>query len=234
MNKLNKLVWLLLSAIFAGGTIVIGSIYSNKQKAKLQNEITIESKSDNLTLPSLYFDKTEVFLAKETTKQKIESVDKNLKSDDDKKRIKDLKQKIDVQNRLNVLFEEPVLVGNKFKEQIPMKQNYSEKDVTDLMDETKLINKNPFYNSVYVYLSETTANKDQASQKTNEQNETSRIQEMINQIIVDGVVQTDFTLEQYYEVKQAVDELPASPSKVELTEKIAQIQTALTNMGVVY
>lgn len=59
-------------------------------------------------------------------------------------------------------------------------------------------------------------------------------QELINVIIMQGQVQSDFTLDDYYAAKTAVDQLPESPKKQELLGQIQQIQTALTNMGISY
>ena len=53
-------------------------------------------------------------------------------------------------------------------------------------------------------------------------------------IIYDGQVQSDFTLDDYYNAKAAVDALPEGDEKNLLLTQITQIQEALTNMGVSY
>ena len=59
-------------------------------------------------------------------------------------------------------------------------------------------------------------------------------QQLIGVIIYDGQVQSDFTLDDYYNAKAAVDALPEGDEKNLLLTQITQIQEALTNMGVSY
>lgn len=59
-------------------------------------------------------------------------------------------------------------------------------------------------------------------------------QQLINVIIINGQVQSDFTLDDYHAAKNAVDALAASSEKDALSAQITQIETALTNMGISY
>lgn len=59
-------------------------------------------------------------------------------------------------------------------------------------------------------------------------------QALINVIIVDGQVQSNFTLDDYRAAKAAVEALDNSAEKEELNTQIIQIETALTNMGIAY
>lgn len=236
MNKGNKLIWLFLSIVFAVGAIVVGSMYDNKKKEDLVKEVSVGENSDELTLSSLYFDKNKVFLAKGTTEQKINIMSKKAKSDEDKKMVKDLKQRVEIQTRFNDLFEEPVLVGNKFKEKVPMKKDNDKEDVDNLVSDASSLNKkeNPFYEGVLTYLSTANSSEEDKTTHIEKTGDAQKAQELINMIIVDGAVQSDFTLEQYYAAKQEVDGLPEGSEKTELMQQITQIQTALTNMGITY
>ncbi|MDT2834377.1 hypothetical protein P7H70_09920 [Vagococcus carniphilus] len=236
MNKGNKLIWLFLSIAFAVGAIVVGSMYDNKKKEDLVKEVGVEEGSKEMTLSSLYFDKSKVFLAKGTTEQKINIMEKSAKNDEDKKMVKDLKQRIEVQTRFNDLFEEPVLVGNKFKEKVSMKNDNKKEDIDNLVSDASSLNKkeDPFYEGVLTYLATAGGSDGKETTHTEKSGNAQKAQEIINMIIVDGAVQSDFTLEQYYAAKQEVDGLPEGAEKTELMQQITQIQTALTNMGITY
>ncbi|MBO0477230.1 hypothetical protein DOK76_09105 [Vagococcus sp. DIV0080] len=56
----------------------------------------------------------------------------------------------------------------------------------------------------------------------------------IDVIIINGQVQSDFTLDDYHAAKNAVDALSESAKKTDLQGQIQQIETALTNMGIAY
>lgn len=239
MNKGNKLIWLFLSIIFAVGAIVFGSMYDNKKKDDLVKEVGVsDTKVGKMTLSSLYFDKEKVFLAKGTTKQQISSMEKTAKTKEDKKMVEDLKNKVDVQTRLNQLFKEPVLVGDKFKENIPLKKDYNKADFDSLVSDVTEFNKkeNPFYKSVLNYLSkvDTSIVSETESNDSEKTGSAQKAQEYIDEIIVDGAVRSDFTLEQYHTAKDAVDSLPSGDEKDSLMGQIEKIQTALTNMGITY
>ncbi len=77
--------------------------------------------------------------------------------------------------------------------------------------------------------SETT--KDSVGGKTAEE---KTAEELISRILVQGQVQSDFTLDDYKAAKEAVTNLPSTPTKTDLEEQIRQIETALTNMGIAY
>lgn len=84
-----------------------------------------------------------------------------------------------------------------------------------------------------------TSNKTEESnanvQLTNEQLlAIDNAQSLINVIIIDGQVQSDFTLDDYRVAKAAVDALDNSSEKEKLNKQIIQIETALTNMGIAY
>lgn len=90
---------------------------------------------------------------------------------------------------------------------------------------------------------ETTSKKENSKTKDSETNRektevdsaaVANAQSLIDVIIIDGQVGSNFTLDDYRAAKQAVDNLPNSTKKTELNEKITQIETALTNMGIAY
>lgn len=240
MNKGNKLIWLLLSIVFAVGAIVFGSMYDNKKKDDLVKEVGVsDTKTGKMTLSSLYFDKSKIYLAKGTTKQQISSMEKTAKSKEDKAMVEDLNHKVDVQTRLNQLFEEPVLVGNKFKEDVPLNKDSSKEELDSLVSDVSELNKkeNPFYESVLTYLSNANGKSSSgsgSSSASGKAGSAEKAQEFIDEIIVDGAVRSDFTLEQYHNAKNAVDSLPAGSDKTDLMKQIEQIETALTNMGISY
>lgn len=149
MNKSGKIFWLLLSILFAVGSITAGTIYDGKRKKNL-----------------------EIQTVKTTSSIKVEETN-----------------------------------------------NIEEKDKTSKTEESKSKTKN----------SEEDSNLTEADSTavTNAEN-------LISVIIVDGQVGSNFTLDDYKAAKLAVDNLPSSAKKTELSGKITQIETALTNMGIAY
>lgn len=150
MNKSGKIFWLLLSILFAVGSITAGTIYDGKRKKNL-----------------------EIQTVKTTSSIKLEETN-----------------------------------------------NYiEEKDNTSKTEESKTKTKNSEEDS---NLTET----DSAA--------VANAENLISVIIVDGQVGSNFTLDDYKAAKLAVDNLPSSSKKTELSGKITQIETALTNMGIAY
>lgn len=150
MNKSGKIFWLLLSILFAVGSITAGTIYDGKRKKNL-----------------------EIQTVKTTSSIKLEETNNDIE----------------------------------------------EKDKTSKTEESKTKTKN----------SEEVSNLTEADSiaVTNAEN-------LISVIIVDGQVGSNFTLDDYKAAKLAVDNLPSSSKKTELSGKITQIETALTNMGIAY
>lgn len=148
MNKSGKIFWLLLSILFAVGSITAGTIYDGKRKKNLEIQTVKTTSSIKL----------------EETNNDIEEKDKTSKTEESK---------------------------TKNSEE---DSNLTEADSTAV---------------------------------TNAEN-------LISVIIVDGQVGSNFTLDDYKAAKLAVDNLPSSTKKTELSGKITQIETALTNMGIAY
>lgn len=150
MNKSGKIFWLLLSILFAVGSITAGTIYDGKRKKNL-----------------------EIQTVKTTSSIKLEETNND--------------------------------------------NDIEEKDKTSKTEESKTKN------------SEEDSNLTEADSTavTNAEN-------LISVIIVDGQVGSNFTLDDYKAAKLAVDNLPSSAKKTELSGKITQIETALTNMGIAY
>lgn len=248
MKKINKVVWLFISIVFAMGAFVVGSKYEKAQTNKLGDTSKTEakeskepkSKSKDKTasktsqdLTSLYSDQKKGFLAKDVTKQKINSFEKNAKSEDEQKLMKDLNKRFNLQSRFNELFTEPVLVGEEFKKDVALKEGTS-KDKKELMkDLNEVKDKDEFYEGMLKYLGGQDVDSD--SDSNSEKSANGQVaQEVINRIIINGQVQSDFTLDDYYAAKSAVDALPQGAEKDSLMKQIEQIQTALTNMGITY
>lgn len=150
MNKSGKIFWLLLSILFAVGSITAGTIYDGKRKKNLEIQTVKTTSSIKL----------------EETNNDIEEKDKTSKTEESKTKTKNSE-------------------GDS---------NLTEADSTAI---------------------------------TNAEN-------LISVIIVDGQVGSNFTLDDYKAAKLAVDNLPSSSKKTELSGKITQIETALTNMGIAY
>lgn len=150
MNKSGKIFWLLLSILFAVGSITAGTIYDGKRKKNLEIQTVKTTSSIKL----------------EETNNDIEEKDKTSKTEESKTKTKNSEED----------------------------SNLTEADSTAV---------------------------------TNAEN-------LISVIIVDGQVGSNFTLDDYKAAKLAVDNLPSSSKKTELSEKITQIETALTNMGIAY
>ncbi|MBO0443822.1 hypothetical protein [Vagococcus fluvialis] len=150
MNKSGKIFWLLLSILFAVGSITAGTIYDGKRKKNLEIQTVKTTSSIKL----------------EETNNDIEEKGKTSKTEESKTKTKNSEED----------------------------SNLTEADSTAV---------------------------------TNAEN-------LISVIIVDGQVGSNFTLDDYKAAKLAVDNLPSSSKKTELSEKITQIETALTNMGIAY
>lgn len=150
MNKSGKIFWLLLSILFAVGSITAGTIYDGKRKKNLEIQTVKTTSSIKL----------------EETNNDIEEKDKTSKTEESKTKTKNSEED----------------------------SNLTEADSTAV---------------------------------TNAEN-------LISVIIVDGQVGSNFTLDDYKAAKLAVDNLPSSTKKTELSGKITQIETALTNMGIAY
>lgn len=150
MNKSGKIFWLLLSILFAVGSITAGTIYDGKRKKNLEIQTVKTTSSIKL----------------EETNNDIEEKDKTSKTEESKSKTKNSEED----------------------------SNLTEADSTAV---------------------------------TNAEN-------LISVIIVDGQVGSNFTLDDYKAAKLAVDNLPSSAKKTELSGKITQIETALTNMGIAY
>ncbi|MDR2276331.1 MAG: hypothetical protein LBE23_00635 [Vagococcus sp.] len=150
MNKSGKIFWLLLSILFAVGSITAGTIYDGKRKKNLEIQTVKTTSSIKL----------------EETNNDIEEKDKTSKTEESKTKTKNSEED----------------------------SNLTEADSTAI---------------------------------TNAEN-------LISVIIVDGQVGSNFTLDDYKAAKLAVDNLPSSSKKTELSGKITQIETALTNMGIAY
>lgn len=147
MNKSGKIFSLLLSILFAVGSITAGTIYDGKRKKKL-----------------------EIQTVKTTSTNKLEETN-----------------------------------------------NIEEKDKTSKTEESKTKN----------YEEDSNLTEADSTAVTNAES-------LISVIIVDGQVGSNFTLDDYKAAKLAVDNLPSSSKKTELSGKITQIETALTNMGIAY
>lgn len=150
MNKSGKFFWLLLSILFAVGSITAGTIYDGKRKKNLEIQTVKTTSSIKL----------------EETNNDIEEKDKTSKTEESKTKTKNSEED----------------------------SNLTEADSTAV---------------------------------TNAEN-------LISVIIVDGQVGSNFTLDDYKAAKLAVENLPSSAKKTELSGKITQIETALTNMGIAY
>ncbi|MFI3803845.1 hypothetical protein [Vagococcus fluvialis] len=150
MNKSGKIFWLLLSILFAVGSITAGTIYDGKRKKNLEIQTVKTTSSIKL----------------EETNNDIEEKGKTSKTEESKTKTKNSEED----------------------------SNLTEADSTAV---------------------------------TNAEN-------LISVIIVDGQVGSNFTLDDYKAAKLAVDNLSSSSKKTELSEKITQIETALTNMGIAY
>ncbi|MBO0420587.1 hypothetical protein [Vagococcus fluvialis] len=150
MNKSGKIFWLLLSILFAVGSITAGTIYDGKRKKNLEIQTVKTTSSIKL----------------EETSNDIEEKDKTSKTEESKTKTKNSEED----------------------------SNLTEADSTAV----------------------------------------ANAENLISVIIVDGQVGSNFTLDDYKAAKLAVDNLPSSAKKTELSGKITQIETALTNMGIAY
>ena len=148
MNKSGKIFWLLLSVLFAVGSIAAGTMYDNKRKKSLGVQTVTKTSTTTVEKEITEKEKQTTTESKGSTKTEESTNDKKVSATDS----------VAIQNA----------------------------------------------------------------------------QSLIDVIIIGGQVQSDFTLDDYKAAKAAVDALENSSKKTELSTKITQIETALTNMGISY
>lgn len=253
MKKKSSLFWLVLSLLFAVAMIVFGTMYEKRQTSKMLASTNIVAKDMPSDVNALYLNKEHYFLKEKINKKEIDYVKEHSKSEDDEKELKDVEARFNIQKEFNSLYDMAVLSGDNFKKDVELKSTTTKEQIDSLTDKVKKKSKDdPFYKDIENYLSASSkqeANSEDDTVKNEEVNEgtntefnlnpestgtVEQAQSAVSNIIVDGQVQGDFTMEQYNIARDAIKSLPEGSEKDALLLDLAQIQAALTNMGIPY
>lgn len=242
MKKNRKILWLLISFVFAIGAIVLGKWYeqSFSQNAR-QEKNQHEAAQGNLEGPSVdvrtLFDKDDIiYLAEDISESKISKVESALKEANDKdsmSQLNDAKTRYENQKQFNSLFEKPVLKGKTFSKDGQLKQATTDNDVQRVLNEiAKADSKDAFYTGMTSYINSVRSSSPKQSSDSSASGVSAN--QALQAIVVDEQVQDGFTMEQYVVARDAVRALPEGEEKNQLIGELEKVQTALTNMGIQY
>lgn len=251
-----KYLAVILSGVFAVGSVFIGSVYAKKRNQEIVSSAVVASpKSDQTKRPvansnshpsdilkKVYLNDQNVFLLPGLTADQL-SVARN-----EAEKIEDLTvreetealinaagAKLTILNDLNALYSTPVLNGDAVDNNAVLKEDKSQNDVEELKkrveDES---NDDAFYHKVLEILGSHPEVSGGTVQNTNQSADAANARRLIEVIVKDGKIHSDFTMEQYEQARNAVKSLPDGSEKEELMKDIRIIQSALKNMGVSY
>ncbi|MGX7031186.1 hypothetical protein [Vagococcus zengguangii] len=255
MNKKSFLI-LLLSAIFALGSIVIGVKYSKDQTEKLtanlvgetisteknktnekQTKTTNENTDNKLSAEDLYLNDKHVYLAKKISDKKISEVKKVVKdSEEQLMLVENAKTKWAALKEVNNLFNDNVLKGDKVTE-ASFKDETNETDierVRNIIEET--LSDDAFKTTLLAILS---GEEVSVAVETNEQTDSESVAiepgtdeayaESLVAVLVgeEGVRPSmEFTYEDYTNASAVVDGLAEGEAKDYLRAQLARVLEA--------
>lgn len=233
MSKKNLV--LLFSVLFGLLTTSIGWISFNQKVKKNEVVDTRRSLDFDKQLEQLFTSGNHLFLAENIKKERIRTLQKELKDTSDlsqKKLVMTAAKKFNLQNRLNQLFDSPVVVGENLNSQAKIKNSVNENDVAQLKTELLNSESQDDWNNLLLKALDLAS-----SQITNNSPDTGTIE--VAQSAVDAIVQNDsvvqgFTMDEYLKAKNAVALLSDGEEKRSLQEKINIVQKAMDSMGVSY
>ncbi|MFC0233345.1 cell division site-positioning protein MapZ family protein [Vagococcus entomophilus] len=233
MSKKNLV--LLFSIIFALLTTSIGWIGFNQKVKKNEVVDTHRSLDFNKKLEQLFTSRKHLFLAENVKKESIRTLQKEMKHTSDlnqKKLVVTAAKKLNLQNRLNQLFDVPIVVGEKLNSQAKIKNNVNENNVAQLKNELLNSESQDEWNKLLLKALDVAF-----SQVTKKKPDTATIE--VAQSAVAAIVQNDsvvqgFTMDEYLKAKNAVALLSDGEEKKSLQEKIKIVQKAMDSMGVSY
>ncbi|MDF0479800.1 hypothetical protein OL233_05800 [Vagococcus sp. PNs007] len=160
MGKFKNGLLVTVSGAFAVGSLLLGTTYYNsnvkgeevsKNKVKvIKTTETKSEKKDNNKIDKIFLNSKKIFLAKDISIESIEALEKESDelSSSEKKLLKKAKQKWDIQNTLNSMFETPVLIGDKYIEEAPVKEGVTADKLEKLNDKIEKLEKDDFKDKV--------------------------------------------------------------------------------------
>lgn len=233
MSKKNLV--LLFSVLFGLLTTSIGWISFNQKIKKNEVVDTRRNLDFNKQLEQLFTSGNHLFLAENIKKEKIRTLQKELKHTSDlsqKKLVMIAAKKFNLQNRLNQLFDSPVVVGENVNSQAKIKDSVNENDVAQLKIELLNSESQDEWNRLLLKALDLASN--QITKKNPDNAAIEVAQSAVDVIFQNGTVVQGFTMDEYLKAKNAVTLLPDGEEKRRLQEKIKIIQKAMDNMGVSY
>lgn len=160
MGKFKNGLLVTVSGAFAVGSLLLGTTYYNsnvkgeevsKNKVKvIKTTETKSEKKDNNKIDKIFLNSKKIFLAKDISIESIEALEKESDelSSSEKKLLKKAKQKWEIQNTLNGMFETPVLVGDKYIEESAVKEGVTPDKLEKLNNKIQKLEKDEFKDKV--------------------------------------------------------------------------------------
>ena len=227
MNKKGLFI-LILSALFAVASIVLGFKYSASQTKKINANALVETKvKDNqkestVKASDLFADDHQVFLAKDISDKKISEIRKAVKENDsDTKLVESAKVKWNALKEVNSLFDNPVLEGKKLTGS-SMKNKTTKADIDRVSSIVSDLPKDGFKKALQSVLSD---EGDFSSEDSSTDSTTSSAQALVSVLVTDGVVHPshDFTYDDYANALSAVASLPEGSEKDDLSAQMDKV-----------
>lgn len=240
MGKKSRMFILLFAMIFAVGSIVFGYQYNEKKQKQYSKEEVVkevpkkEAKPESLTekIDELYVKEANDFLTENAATGDLSQLEKEV-TDSKQTEVKEYMEKtLDKQKviiALNDLFVTPALTNNHFDPQAELKPDVEQTNINQVGNWTNMQDEDLFYSGIHNYLSERGLLQEDVNQVS-----ASQIQEWLNMIMSEGIVVNDFTLEQYDQIRSAVEALPRGSEKESLSQELIKLQESLDLMGVSY
>ena len=160
MGKFKNGLLVTVSGAFAVGSLLLGTTYYNsnvkgeevsKNKVKvIKTTETKSEKKDNNKIDKIFLNSKKIFLAKDISIESIEALEKESDelSSSEKKLLKKAKQKWEIQNTLNGMFETPVLVGDKYIEESAVKEGVTPDKLEKLNNKIQKLENDDFKDKV--------------------------------------------------------------------------------------
>lgn len=248
----RKSFLVLLSAVFAVGSIFLGVQYSNKSNRELVGEVeqdktsskdSKKSKDANkketakkITAISLFLDSDKVFLATNINDDQLSKVRKEIKGNASEQQIFDeAEEKWKVLKEVNQLFDGNVLKGKEVQK-ATLKKDVNASDIERV---SSIINdklkEDGFSKKLLAIINEdNTETEDLSSLDFESNSDIAYAKSLVDGIVKNGEVITGFTMEGYQNANGAVQALIDSPEKTYLQEQIKKVEDAMTAMGITY
>lgn len=218
-KKRNNLIFGLVIVLLLGAGIWGYNKYEDNARQKRAAQTEKAYQQAKIEFEKLYFDENKIFLNEAVSKDKINKASDKIKAIDntefqeDLKEIeKDVKERFERQNNLNILFDDPVLVGDTLDDQALVKENIS---------------------SVALEISE--KEKDAFDKKINEGIRlakdqvavTNKAKELMTAIFKDNKVVENIKREDYTKAKEAVGKVKRKELKATFEKQLKSVDAYL-------